>query len=124
MPLTMAAIVIGGLSLIGVPLTVGFVSKWYLILATLEKGWWPVAALILLGSLLAIIYIWRIVEVAYFKPPLTTSDTIEEAPLTFLIPIWILVLANIYFGIDTRLSVGVAQSAAQGLFGTGFGAGL
>lgn len=120
MPLTMAAIVIGGLSLIGVPLTVGFVSKWYLILATLEKGWWPVAALILLGSLLAIIYIWRIVEVAYFKPPLTTSETIEEAPLTFLIPIWILVLANIYFGIDTRLSVGVAQSAAQGLFSTGF----
>ena len=119
MPLTMAAIVIGGLSLIGVPLTVGFVSKWYLIMATLENGWWPVAVLILLGSLLAVVYVWRIVEVAYFKPPLTTSETIKEAPLSFLIPIWILVLANIYFGIDTRLSVQVAQSAAQSLFGVG-----
>ena len=45
MPLTMAAIVIGGLSLIGVPLTVGFISKWYLLMALIEQGWWPVAVL-------------------------------------------------------------------------------
>ncbi|MFW2438115.1 MAG: monovalent cation/H+ antiporter subunit D family protein [Arenicellales bacterium] len=117
MPLTMAAIVIGGLSLIGVPLTVGFVSKWYLILAAIENGWWPVALLILLGSLLAIVYVWRIVETAYFKPALAGTETIKEAPLSFLIPIWILVLANIYFGVDTRLSVQVAQAASQSLFG-------
>ena len=117
MPLTMAAIVIGGLSLIGVPLTVGFVSKWYLVLALIENGWWPVAVLILLGSLLAVVYIWRIVETAYFKPALADTDTIKEAPLSFLIPVWTLVLANIYFGIDTRLSVQVAQAAAQSLFG-------
>ena len=117
MPYTMAAIVIGGLSLIGVPLTVGFVSKWYLILAAIENGWWPVAVLILLGSLLAIVYVWRIVEAAYFKPPLADRDTITEAPLSFLMPIWILVIANIYFGIDTRLSVEVARAASQGLFG-------
>ena len=117
MPLTMAAIVIGGLSLIGVPLTVGFISKWYLILATLENGWWPVAVLILVGSLLAVVYLWRIVEIAYFKPPLSNSGDIKEAPLSLLIPVWILVLSNIYFGIDTRLSVQVAQAAAQSLFG-------
>ena len=117
MPYTMAAIVVGGLSLIGVPLTVGFVSKWYLILAAIEKGWWPVAVLILLGSLLAIVYVWRIVEAAYFKPPIAGRDAIKEAPLSFLMPIWILVIANIYFGIDTRLSVGVAQAASQSLFG-------
>ena len=116
MPLTMAAIVIGGLSLIGVPLTVGFVSKWYLILAAIDNGWWPVAVFILLGSLLAVVYVWRIVEVAYFKPPLAGSETIKEAPLSFLVPIWILVIANIYFGIDTRLSVEVAQDASQSLF--------
>jgi len=117
MPLTMAAIVVGGLSLIGVPLTVGFVSKWYLILATIENGWWPVAVLILLGSLLAIVYLWRIVETAYFKPPLAGRDPVTEAPLAFLIPVWLLVAANIYFGVDTRLSVTVAQTAAQSLFG-------
>ncbi len=117
MPLTMAAIVVGGLSLIGVPLTVGFISKWYLVLAVLENGWWPVAVLILLGSLLAIVYIWRIIEAAYFKPPLEGSENVKEAPLSILIPVWILVFANLYFGIDTRLSVDLAQSAAASLFG-------
>ena len=117
MPLTMAAIVVGGLSLIGVPLTVGFVSKWYLVLAVLENGWWPVAVMILLGSLLALVYVWRIVEAAYFKPVSSANASVKEAPLTFLAPIWVLVLANIYFGIDTRLSVSVAQAASQTLFG-------
>ena len=73
--------------------------------------------LILLSSLLAIVYMWRIVEAAYFKPPIAGRDAIKEAPLSFLMPIWILVIANIYFGIDTRLSVGVAQAASQSLFG-------
>ena len=117
MPFTMAAIVIGGLSLIGVPLTVGFVSKWYLIVAVIENGWWPVAVLILLGSLLAVVYVWRLVEAAYFKPPLPGRDNLKEAPLSLLIPVWILVIANIYFGIDTRLSVQVTQAASMSLFG-------
>ncbi|MEW6996931.1 monovalent cation/H+ antiporter subunit D family protein [Colwelliaceae bacterium BS250] len=117
MPLTMAAIVIGGLSLIGVPLTVGFISKWYLLTALIEQGWWPVAVLILLGSMLAVIYVWKIVEVAYFTEPLDKNATVKEAPMSFLIPIWTLVIANIYFGIDTRLSVQVAEAAAQSLFG-------
>ena len=117
MPYTMGAIVAGGLSLIGVPLTVGFVSKWYLVLAALENGWWPVAVLVLLGSLLAIIYVWRIVEIAYFNEPPPDRPSVEEAPLGFLVPVWLLVSANIYFGMDTRLSVQVAEAASLSLFG-------
>ena len=120
MPLTMAAIVVGGLSLIGVPLTVGFVSKWYLVVAALEKGWWPVAGLVLLASLLAVVYVWRIVETAYFKAPLAPiagKERVKEAPMAFLLPVWMLVSANVYFGLDTRLSVEIATAAAQSLFG-------
>jgi multicomponent Na+:H+ antiporter subunit D len=113
----MAAIVTGGLSLIGLPLTVGFVSKWYLVAALLERGWWPVAVLVLLSSLLAVIYVWRIVEWVYFTKPRIIIDDIKEAPLSQLIPIWTLVLANLYFGVDTRLTVGVSKLAAQSLFG-------
>ena len=39
MPWTMAAFVVGGLAF-GIPLTAGFVSKWYLILGALDKDWW------------------------------------------------------------------------------------
>ena len=51
MPWTSTAMVIGGLSLIGVPLTAGFVSKWALVTAVLEQERWIVAALLLLSSL-------------------------------------------------------------------------
>lgn len=117
MPWTMAAVVVGGLSLIGVPLTVGFISKWYLVSAALEREWWGVAALVLIGSILAVVYIWRIVEAAYFRPPTPEMATVREAPASLLIPIWLLVVANVYFGIDTRLTIGVSESIANLLFG-------
>jgi multicomponent Na+:H+ antiporter subunit D len=119
MPWTMMAIVVGGLSLIGVPLTVGFVSKWYLVLAALEQGLWPVAFLVLLGSLLAVIYVWKLVEAAYFQKPEEGAVAVKEAPLSLLIPTWILIGASIYFGIDTTLTVGAAEAAATGLLELG-----
>jgi len=118
MPWTTAAFIMGGLSLIGVPLTVGFISKWYLVLGALERGWWPVGLLILLSSLIAVIYIWRVAEVAYFRPVPEGAETVEEAPATMLVPTWILIGASVYFGIDTELTVGVAQRAAAILIGS------
>ena len=117
MPLTMFGFVIGGLGLIGVPLTAGFISKWYLMLAVLERGWWPLAMLILLGSLVAVVYVWRVVEVAYFEAPPADAPPIKEAPLSMLIPMWLLLGASVYFGIFTKLSVGIARQAAATLLG-------
>jgi multicomponent Na+:H+ antiporter subunit D len=119
MPFTMFAFVIAGLGLIGVPLTVGFISKWYLITAVLEKGWWPVAVLILLSSLLAVIYIWRVVEAAYFKAGDSDDVVVKEAPVSMLIPIYVLTGASVYFGIETSLPLGTAAEAAKQLMGIG-----
>ncbi len=119
MPVTMFAFTIAGLSMIGVPMTVGFVSKWYLILAALEKGWWPVAALILLSSLLAVVYIWRVIEVAYFQKPPEDAPPVTEAPLSMLIPLCVLTAATIYFGIFTGATAGIAHRAAEMLMAGG-----
>ena len=119
MPLTMAAFVVGGLGLIGVPLTVGFISKWYLVLGAMDRGWWPVAVLILLSSLLAVVYVWRVVEVAYFHPAPFDAPAIEEAPPAMLISTWVLIGASLYFALDTELTVGVAKQAAIQLLGSG-----
>ena len=115
-PWTMAAFVIGGLSLIGIPLTAGFVSKFYLLWAALDLGLYWLVGLILLSALLAIIYLWRVIEVAYLREPPPGLDKVE-APLSLLLPTWALALANIYFGIDTQVSVGVAKNAAKFLLG-------
>ncbi|MGH2378263.1 MAG: monovalent cation/H+ antiporter subunit D family protein [Candidatus Limnocylindria bacterium] len=114
MPWTMAAFVIGGLSLIGLPLTTGFVSKLQLVLGALEQDLWPLALVILATSLLALVYVWKVVEVAYFQPPVE-GRRVSEAPLGLLVPTWLLALANVYFGIDTRLTWGLAVEAARAL---------
>ena len=113
MPWTFGAIVIGGLSLIGVPGTAGFISKWYLVMAALEQEAWITVSVILAGSLLAVIYMGRLIETLYFKPAPNNQAIVKEAPFLLLAPTWLLVFANIYFGLDTDLTVGAASQATQ-----------
>jgi multicomponent Na+:H+ antiporter subunit D len=116
MPWTMAAFVLGGLSLIGVPGTVGFISKWYLVLAAVEAGLWPIAAVVLVGSLMALVYIWRVVEAAYFHEFVGNLE-VKAAPLSLLLPMWTLVLANLYFGLHSAPTTKIAIRAAEVLLG-------
>ena len=115
MPWTCAAFVVSGISLIGVPLTAGFVSKWMLVSAALEHGWWPVAVVVVLGSLLSVIYMWRVIE-AFYRTR-AGAAVVDEAPLSLLLPTWLLAAANLYFGISTHYSVGAAEAATAWLFG-------
>jgi multicomponent Na+:H+ antiporter subunit D len=119
MPLTMAAWVVGGLSLIGVPGTVGFISKWYLVSAALERDSWFLAVLVLLSSLLAVVYVWRVVETAYFCKPPEGAAQVTEARPSLLIPVWLLIGATVLFGLWTPLTAGVARFAAQVLLESG-----
>lgn len=117
MPWTMLAFVVGGISLIGVPTTAGFISKWYLLSAALEVRWWPVAALIVIASLMAVFYVWRVVEAVFFEQGPEREGGVREAPLSLLIPTWVLALANFYFGLQTEWSRGLAAQAAGDLLG-------
>ncbi|MEZ5810852.1 MAG: monovalent cation/H+ antiporter subunit D family protein [Rhizobiaceae bacterium] len=117
MPFTSAAFVIAGLSIIGVPGTAGFISKWYLALGAIEAGYWPLVFLIVVSSLLAVIYIGRFVEVAYFRETSEAAAGAYEPPWSMLWPILVLAAATIYFGIDTRASAGIAAQATEYLLG-------
>ena len=69
--------------------------------------------MILIGSLLAVVYMGKVIEALYFQPATETTLSVKEAPILLLAPTWVLVLANIYFGLDTNLTVGVAERAAE-----------
>lgn len=118
MPLTAAAFVISGLSLVGVPLTVGFISKWYLLNAAFEAGHAWAAFLVVASSLLAVVYVGRIVEMMLLRPVPTEgpyAGEIKEAPLSMVLPMWILVGANIYFGVRIAMTGDLAEQAARAL---------
>ena len=103
MPLTFTAFMAGALSMIGVPPTCGFFSKWYLIIAGLEAGQWAYVAALLFSSLINAILFFRIIEIAFFglrQGHVNSHDKEdesgehqdgaegwEEAPLSTLIPL-------------------------------------
>jgi multicomponent Na+:H+ antiporter subunit D len=118
MPVTMAALAIGGLSLIGVPLTAGFVSKWQLLDAALTRGWWWAVAAIVLASVLAFVYVGRILEAAYLRPPPEHDGRalrVKPIPLGMMIPLWALAVANIWLGVDAGFTTAAACRAAEAL---------
>lgn len=75
MPLTSAAFAVAAISMIGLPPTAGFFSKWYLLLGSFEEGRWIFIAVILVSSLLNAVYFFRVLERIYLGP-------IEEPPPT------------------------------------------
>jgi multicomponent Na+:H+ antiporter subunit D len=108
MPFTMGAFVIGAMSIIGVPPTCGFFSKWYLINGAIEAGHYGFMVALLFSSLINVVLFFRVIEIGYYEP---FSDhhghgsqfqSIDEAPLSMLIPLLItaagLVVVGLYTG--------------------------
>ncbi|MDO8785768.1 MAG: monovalent cation/H+ antiporter subunit D family protein [Syntrophales bacterium] len=108
MPFTMAAFTIAALSIIGIPPTCGFFSKWYLILGAIDAQKWIFAAVLLFSSLLTAVVFFRVIETIYFKP----SEAVhahnggsheeivrDEVPLSMLIPIFVLVAGILVLGV-------------------------
>jgi len=116
MPVTAFLWTVGGLGLIGVPGTAGFISKLYLIRGSLERGFWPVAVLALVSSLLAVVYVWRVVETMYLSEPDEDLPR-REAPASMLVPTMVMIGLTIYFGVYTTHSAGIAEGAAKLLLG-------
>lgn len=118
-PGTAVALTICGLGLIGAPLTSGFVSKWMLVEALLERERWYSVAVVLGTSLLAIVYVFRLVVPMYTAPESETPETRTVAVRPGLaIPLCSLCAVVLWFGVDTRFIVDVAKEAVEQLLGS------
>nr|CEL17514.1 NADH-ubiquinone oxidoreductase chain N [Kibdelosporangium sp. MJ126-NF4]CTQ91259.1 NADH-ubiquinone oxidoreductase chain N (EC 1.6.5.3) [Kibdelosporangium sp. MJ126-NF4] len=114
MPWTFGAVVVAGLGLIGVPPTAGFVSKWALVAALIEHGAWPVLVAMLASSVLALVYVGRLVEIAWFREPTGQTQPVKP-PASMIAAVWSLVLLSVYFGVDASLPARLADLAASAL---------
>lgn len=81
MPLTMAAFTIGALSMVGVPPTAGFVSKWYMIAGAFQNDLYFVLAVLIISTALNAFYFLPIIHRAFFRTE-TVAPRIDhgEAP--------------------------------------------
>ena len=113
-PLVMGNFIILSLGLIGIPLTAGFISKWYIVLAMLKSEYWYFTIVVLITSFMTFFYIWKMIENIYFK---STDNNESVAIKNYQIAcITILTTLTIYFGIDTSLTADVAESIAYDVY--------
>ena len=128
MPVSMAAFVVAAMSMIGVPPTAGFFSKWYLLLGCLHAGHPAFVAVLLLSSLLNAWYFFRLIEKIYFKHRTYArgeEPAAIELPRGMLAPIAALATAVVFIGLVNQPLVnrflgpsvaalhGAAQTGAQ-----------
>ena len=115
-PFTMTAFAIASLSLIGMPLTAGFQSKWALMQELLRHGWWLGVIAIVLASILAVVYMGRVLQAVFFEAPTNPRKIRREAPLLLLLPLWALALASIWIGVQADWIIGLTDQAASVVF--------
>jgi multicomponent Na+:H+ antiporter subunit D len=106
MPVTMGALVVGALSIIGVPPTCGFFSKWYLLSGAVQAGQYGFVAALLFSSLVNVVLFFRVLEIAFFEPfgdhhGHGHTESIDEAPLSMLVPLLIVALGLVVVGVYT-----------------------
>jgi len=111
MPWTMTGFVLAGFSIIGIPPTCGFFSKWYLVIGGIEAGAWHFVAALIISSLICAVLFFRIFEIGFFSKgghelhSHSAGPKMEEAPASMLIPLGITSLSLIGLGLYSGMIV-------------------
>lgn len=117
MPFTSLAFTIGAFSIVGLPPFIGFFSKFLIIRAALAKQnilFTVLVGLVLLGTVIEGAYFFRVVQVLFFKGEKVSPER-KEAPITALIPIFVLVILIVGIGVYHRFIIIILNSAASEL---------
>ena len=118
MPYTMAGFSLGAISIIGIPLSGGFMSKIYVANAAIEIGLLIYAGVILFWTLLTALYFFRIFRLAYFEPS-HREHRLHETPWPSIMIILILGGASILLGFFVEIPMEMIRPAAGILLGGG-----
>lgn len=113
-PFLMSAFVILLLGLIGLPLTAGFISKWYLVSAILESNYWYISIIVLITSFMTLFYVWLLIEKIYFSANMSHDSTV--ATNYQYLCVYLLALITIYLGFETSLTFGVSEQISNNFY--------
>lgn len=105
MPFTLLMFAIGGLSLVGVPPTSGFSSKWLIYQALMQAGQPFLALLSLVGSVITLAYVAKFMHTAFLGQPGPDIDNVTEAPLIMRFPMALLATGCIVTGVFPGLAL-------------------
>lgn len=90
------------ISLAGIPLTAGFIGKFYILLAALQSGFWLIALILVITSVFGLYYYLRIITVMFSGNKIKVAKDVNPNPIfyaTSLITLFILTLLTIGIGV-------------------------
>jgi len=116
MPFTMVCFTLGSLGLMGVPLTLGFVSKWYLWRGPLEANQPAAVVFLFLSSILCALYLLSVVYIAFFKR-FNGEKKISRLHWLIAFPMSVGVVAGLFFGLFPEFLLSVIKPVATTYFG-------
>ncbi|OUD14392.1 complex I subunit 5 family protein [Thioflexithrix psekupsensis] len=94
-PLTLFALALAGVSIMGMPPSGGFVAKWLLLNAAFSSAQWWLVTVILIGGLLSASYMFRVLRYAFINPNLNSPKLDALTPLPRTMELLPLILAAI-----------------------------
>lgn len=115
MPITMGCFAVAAVSLIGIPPTNGFVSKWYLAQGGLNVGKWIFPIILLLSALLTALYLLPVVTEAFFRKGDNEAVVVKEAPMKMLVPIVAITVIIVLLGFFPNIVITFIESIASEL---------
>jgi NADH-quinone oxidoreductase subunit N len=103
------------LSLAGIPMTAGFIGKFYLVAAGVDGGVWGLLASLVINSALGLFYYLRIVASMYASDE-AKAPSIVPAPVALAggIMLGVLALALVWLGVFPSSLIGLIRSAVSG----------
>ncbi len=99
MPITYLAYLVAIISMAGIPPMGGFISKWLIFMAVINKGMIFVAIAIFFGSVGSFLYVFRPLAALFLGQEFREYKHVKEAPIMMLIPTFILMGLNVYTGV-------------------------
>ncbi len=111
MPFTAGCYALATVAIMGLPPFSGFISKFLMITAAASAGRIDVAALILLGSVIAAFYYLRVVRLLFFHP--YTGPAVKEAPGSMLAAMGILGAAIVFGGVAPNVQIDAVRAVGD-----------
>ena len=119
MPLTCGLLTVAALSMIGIPPTAGFFSKWYLALGAAQEHEWIYIAVLVVSSLLNAVYFFRLIEKVFIRHSSELKDRWQsealELPVSIIIPIVVCFAAILGIGLFNVKLVDILLMTLEGV---------
>jgi multicomponent Na+:H+ antiporter subunit D len=114
-PWLLGALVVVGLSMIGIPPTGGFFGKWYMVLGAMQAAEYAAIAAVIMATLLTLAYFGGVWMLAFGREPAEVPEAGPAMPMTLRVCVGAMCVAIVTLGLFSDAIISVLLQATESL---------